>query len=104
VFQEINVNETPTNRQDTHKTLRDSLIDAILFRIEQDVEDAMPPDVSKELRKAILGEILPNSRFVLDALSIEQLQSGPCLERHLEGAIATARYLVHRITAQRERS
>src|SRR5258708_21463063 len=77
--QEINMNESSSNRQGAHKTLRDSLIDAILFRIEQDVEDAIPPDASKDTSKAIFGEILPNSRFVLEALSIDQLQNELCI-------------------------
>ena len=83
------------------KTPRETLIDAILFRIGQDVEDAVPPDVSKDTRKAIIGEILVNSRFVLEASSIDQMQNEPCLERHIESAIATATYLSNRIAAQR---
>ncbi len=98
------MNESSSNRQGAHKTLRDSLIDAILFRIEQDVEDAIPPDASKDTSKAIFGEILPNSRFVLEALSIDQLQNELCIERHVEGAVATATYLAHRIGTQRSRS
>jgi len=86
------------------KTPREALIDAILFRIEQDVEDAIPPDFAKEIRKAILGEILPNSHFFLEALSIDQLQNEGTLDRHVENAIATATYLVHRIASKRSRS
>ena len=98
------MNDTPTNSQVVHEKARNALIDAIVFRIEQDVDDAIPPDVLEDVRKLILGEILPNSRFVLEASSVEQLQNECALDRHIDGAIATATYLVHRIAAQRSRS
>jgi hypothetical protein len=94
------MNDTPTS---LNQNCRTALIDAILLRIEQDVEDALPPDTSKTTHDAILAEILPNSRFVLEGLSSGQLENEFAIDRHIERAIATATYLVHRIEAQRSR-
>ena len=89
--------------QGTQPRMRDTLIDAILFRIEQDVEDAIPSDIPIDQRKGVLNEILPNSRFILEALTIGELKDDLALERHVAGAIATATYLSHRIAEQRSR-
>ena len=97
------MNEAPSARH-PHEKLRASLIDAILFRIEQEVEDAISLDISKDVRKTILDEVLPNSRIVLEALSTEDLQNECGLGRHIDSVVTTARYSVNRIAAERGRS
>jgi len=98
------MNDTPTSRHATDNRLRQALIDAIVFRTEQELEDAIPPEIPKESRKAIVEELLSNSRFVMGKFSLEQLQDDSLLDRHIEGAVASAEYLVSRIQAQRSRS
>jgi len=98
------MNDTPTSRHATDNRLRQALIDAILFRTEQELEDAIPPDIPKDAHEAILQDLLSNSRFVMGKFSLEQLQDNCLLDRHIESAVASAEYLVRRIQAQRRRS
>lgn len=95
------MNDTPTSGHTGQQKFRQELIDAILFRIEQAVDEVIPSDIPKGTRNAILDDILPNSRFVLEALTIGQLQNECSLDRHIDGAIATTKYFCHRIEAQR---
>jgi hypothetical protein len=97
------MNDAPTSR-DTRQQLRDALIDAITFRIELDVRDEIPTDFSQETRRAIVEEVLPNSRFILDSLTTLELQDEVALHRHIQGVLASTVYLVNRIREQRSRS
>jgi len=84
--------------------LRDKLLDAIVFRIGVEVEDAMPSDISPATRKAILGEVLPNARFTLSRSTTDELQDDRHIKRHIESATRIARGFVQRIRAQRKRT
>jgi hypothetical protein len=95
------VNQPPNNIQ---QGLRDKLLDAICFRLGQEVETAMPADISKETGKAILAEVLPNARFCLSRLNMEELQNDKCVDHEIESAARIARGFVDRIRAQRKRS
>ena len=88
-----------------NETPREALSAAILFRIEQEVREAiLQDDLSEDSRKAILEELLSNSTFILESLTIQDLQNEFAIQRHVEKSIATATYFVHRIAAQRSRS
>jgi hypothetical protein len=47
---------------------------------------------------------LPNSRFILDSLDLQELENENAQDRHVIGVVASASYLVNRIAAQRSRS
>ena len=93
--------ETSTTVQ---QGFRAKLIDAIVFRIGQDVENSMPSDIPTDTRKAILGEVLPNSRFVLSRLTNEELQDEGHIERQIESTLRIINGFVRRVRAQRRRS
>ncbi len=84
--------------------LRNALIDAVLFRLGQDVENSMPPDIPPHIRKAILAETLPNSRFELSRLSTDELQNDRCVDHEIERAVEVARQFIVRVRKQRSRS
>jgi hypothetical protein len=88
---------TPTSRQTAHEKNLSDLIDTILLRIEQEVVAVIPCEVSSEVRKAILEELLPNARFGLEGLGIEQLQNERAIDQHIANTVSTAQYLVERI-------
>ena len=92
--------DTPT----THQERRETIIDGLLSKIEEDVDDALPPDISKEARHSILAQTLADSRLVLDSLSIDQLRNECALDRHIHNAIVSAKYSANRIAEQRSRS
>jgi hypothetical protein len=91
------MNEPPTN---TQAERRENLIDSLLFQIQQDLEDEIPPDFPENSRKVLLEDFLSNSRFVLGNLTIHELESGFALERHIERTVASAKFLIHRVQEQ----
>lgn len=95
------MNEPPNNIQ---QGLREKLLDAIAFRIGQEVEDALPADISTATGKAILGEVIPNARFTLSRLATEELQNDKCIDHEIESAKKIAKGFIHRIRAQRRRA
>jgi len=86
-----------TSRQAAHEQLRESLIGASLTMIKEQVVAVIPSGFPTDTRKAILTEILPESRFNLEALSTPHLQSNFAIESYVDKAIATAEFLVQRI-------
>ena len=84
--------------------LRDGLLDAVAFRIGVEVETAMPADIPSDIRKAILSEVLPNSRFELSRLSTDELQNDRCVDYEIERAVEVARQFIVRVRKQRSRS
>lgn len=93
--------ETSTTVQ---QGFRRKLIEAIAFRLGQEVEDAMPSDISKDSRKSILGEVLTNAQFCLSRLDIDELQNDRCIEHEIENALRIANGFVSRIRRQQKRS
>lgn len=98
------MNTPRISRQTENQRLRKALIDAILFRIAVEVEIAISGEVPVETRTAILDEIRPNARYMLSALDNDELQNDHVLDGQIANAVATARYFVDRIVAQRNRS
>jgi hypothetical protein len=102
------MNQTPTSHKAERQKLREDLTDTIIFRIQQEIEDLITANIPGESRTAILGDFLSNSRYVLSALSVEELEIGlqgcAALERHVETTVASVKYLVHRIQEQQGRS
>ena len=88
----------------TKNPLRNMLIDAIIFRIGLDVLDEIPSDLPEQIRKAIMEEVMPHSRYVLESLGTDELQDEVALHRHIQGVLASTTYLVNRIREQRSRS
>jgi hypothetical protein len=86
------------------QNLRDKLLDAIAFRIGVEVEDAMPSDISKDTRRAILAEVLPAFRFTLSHLNTDELQDERHIERQIQSALRIGNGFVDRIRKQRSRS
>jgi hypothetical protein len=89
------------------RNLRETLTTAMNIRVQREIEDvitALPPGVSEEVREAIRQEVLPNSRFILDSLDLQELENENAQDRHVIGVVASASYLVNRIAAQRSRS
>ncbi len=64
----------------------------------------MPADIPPALRKAILSEVLPNSRFALSRLSTDELQNDRCIDHEIERAVEVARQFIVRVRKQRSRS
>jgi hypothetical protein len=100
-WQETAVNQPPNNIQ---QGLRDKLLDAICFRLGQEVETAMPADISKDTRRAILAEVLPAFRFTLSHLNTDELQDERHIERQIQSALRIGNGFVDRIRKQRSRS
>lgn len=102
------MNEPTTSTQIERQKLREELTEVILFRIQQDLEDEIPPTFPENSRRVLLDDCLSNSRHVLSALTVEQLQSASdddfALQRHTETTIASARFLIHRVREQQRRS
>jgi hypothetical protein len=98
------MDETPISRHEANRKLRNELIDSIHFRIEWEVNDAFPSELSEETRKAVLGQILPESRRTLEALTIEELQNECSLARFIDSTIANSNYLLHQIPTKRRQS
>lgn len=93
---------TPNSKQE----FRQMLYEAVLFRIEQDVDDVLvmlpaeaPPDVGESIRK----EILDHSRATMDACSLEELTNGAAMERHVLEATRWATHRVHWYEARPDR-
>jgi len=101
------MNETPTSHQAECQKLREDLSDAILLKIEQEIEDVITADIPAESRAALLDDFVSNSRYVLSCLTVEQLEIGlqgcAALARHVETTVASVKYLVHRIQEQQRR-
>ena len=95
------MNQPPNNIQ---QGLRDKLLDAVVFRIGQEVEDSIPADISPVTRKAVIAEILPHSRFCLSRLTTDELQNDKCIANEIQSALRVANGFLRRIRAQRRRS
>jgi hypothetical protein len=95
------MNQPPNTIQ---QRLRDKLLDAVAFRIGQEVEDTMPADISPDTRKAILAEITPHTRFTMSRLTTDELQNDRCIEHEIQSTLRIANGFVDRIRAQRRRS
>lgn len=86
------------------KHCRQELIRAVMLQIESEIEDVIASlrNPTPFLRQRILGEILPNARYNLDRLWLEQLRDQQIIEGIVHNAVESARYLVGRINAQND--
>jgi len=98
------MNEIKTNRQAERQEYREHITGSILFRIEEDLLDVIPADFSEEDRQGIIEQLLPESKHVLDALGVAELQNEGALYRHIAGAVANAKFLVHRLQEKKNRA
>jgi hypothetical protein len=70
----------------------------IITEIEKELDDllaAAPEDLSEKARKAIKEESIAHTKHVLDALTIQELQSAGAYNRFLESTLAEARMRKH---------
>jgi hypothetical protein len=79
--------------------LREQLITTVLFRVESEVKKIILPNTPSNIRAAIREEVLPNCRFQLNHLTVDELVDQRLVERHVGDAIATTQYLVNRFKA-----
>jgi len=90
--------------QTTSERLRSRTISRILLRVEREVRDEIPSGFPDETRAAILNEILPHSRQVLQGLTLGELRSGSALDRHIDKLLDSTRYLVDNVRRQQQRA
>jgi hypothetical protein len=78
---------------------REQMIAAILFSIENEIQELIPASTPAEVRAAIRDEVLPNCRYEFDGLTVDELADEELIERYVGHAIDTAQYLVNRSSA-----
>ena len=75
-----------------------------MFRIEREVEEVIAclRTPTPEIVAALQGEVLPHSQFRLSSLSLDELRNEQIIDRYVNDALRTAKYLVDRINAKEE--
>src|SRR5207245_871021 len=84
---------TPTARLE----LREKLQEAVLFRLEQEVDEALsalPTEALQETRDRIRDEVLTHTKAVMDACTFEELTNDSALDRHIVDSVLMANHLV----------
>ncbi|MBS1858465.1 MAG: hypothetical protein JST11_24055 [Acidobacteria bacterium] len=78
---------------------REQMVSVVMFRIANEIEELIPASTSAEVRAAIREEVVANSRYEFESLTVDELADEHLIERYVGHAIDTAQYLVNRINA-----
>ena len=98
------MNTSPSSRPTEHQGLHTCLVDAILFRLQYQIEDELPTEISKDARKDLVRDIVSSSRHTLNQFDLDTLQNECAVLGLIERAIDAATQAADRIMAEGSRS
>ena len=72
-----------------------------VFPVPLAVFEEIPPDLPAETQKALMNQVMSDSRHIIESMGLRELQSGLAFERHTERLLGTINFLVHQFQAKR---